>query len=89
MKRQKAAQSQKDLIIENQKEFQKHINSLFATDSGMLFAKYWLKDMGLFGYDDSKDGMGLVENKGAKRFYLKYVRPNLSESVKHKIEGQL
>lgn len=82
-------EKQKELAIENIEEFKKAVNSVFSGDAGLFFAKYWLKEMGLFDYDDNKDGVSLVENKGAKRFYLRYVRPNLSNEIRNKLEGQL
>ena len=85
LKRKEALQLSQEAL----KELGKACNSMFATDSGLYFAKCWLQEMGLFGYDESKDGMSLVESKGAKRFYLRYVRPQLTPQVKQLIEGQL
>jgi hypothetical protein len=45
--------------------------------------------MGIYDNNDDKDGVGLFEARGAKRFYLTYVRPYLTIDVKQKIEGQL
>ena len=77
------------LEIKNLEEFAKHVNSMFATDSGTLFAKYWLREMGLFTHEPKLDGAALVEDRGAKRFYLQYVRPYLTPEIKQQIEGQL
>lgn len=82
-------EKQKELAIESIEEFKKSVNSLFAGDAGLFFGRYWLKEMGLFDYDEQRDGISLVENKGAKRFYLRYVRPNLSKEVRNQLEGQL
>lgn len=89
LKAKEAAERAEARLIENKEQFIKDINSMLASDSGQNFAKAWLRHMGIYDNNDDKDGVGLFEARGARRFYLTYVRPYLTIDVKQKIEGQL
>lgn len=81
--------ARKAKIVDNIEQFKTQINLMFSTEAGKLFALVWLRSMGIFSDEEGKDGVGLFESRGAKRFYLTYIRPNLTITVRQQIEGQL
>lgn len=85
---QSERKKQEEQIIERMEEWKEAINRMFETNEGRMFAKYWLKSMGLFRMDSTLNPAQEIENRGMKAFYLRHVRPSLDRKIIMEIETQ-
>lgn len=88
IQQQAEKRKQQDIVIEREKEWKDVVNRLFSTDDGRYFAKYLLKDMRLFTADEHVNPAQEIEDRGRRRFYLKYIRPYLDRDVRVNVENQ-
>lgn len=78
----------KATILENEAEWKKVINRMFATEDGQFFAKYMLRYLGIFNIDNSNNQIKLIEDNGKRKFYLELIRPYLDAKTLNLIETQ-
>lgn len=86
---QSQQRKEKELIAqEHFDDYKKAANGIFSSPNGQFFAKYWLKDMGLFQSCEGLSHAAIVEQKFKQKFYLRYVRPYLDVATRNAIEGE-
>ena len=59
-----------ELVIENQKDYQKALNDMAASPSGSLVLKTLIKACGVFDPKNGVDGVALIENNAKRNLYL-------------------
>jgi len=86
MKKAKEKEKQEELKIEAAEEWKKLVNSIAASENGKTFLKFMVKASGVFNIDSQLNPAKLVEDRGRKEFYLKFIRPYLETSIRSEIE---
>lgn len=81
-------EKEQEIILEKEKDWALAVNRLFSTPDGEFFAKYFLRICYAFNVDNSKDQVTMLENRGARNIYFRYIRPYLDPVIRSKIENQ-
>jgi hypothetical protein len=88
LKEQAALRAQKEAVeIENIDEYKKALNGMASSEYGKLFLKTLLKYCNIFEYNNSLDGMKLIENNAKKNLYVYLIRQFLEPEIRRDIES--
>lgn len=86
VKRQQDEKLAKQRALEKNKDWIACVQRLAGTSDGKYFLRGLVEVSGVFTDDDQINPADLILQKGLKRFYLRYVRPNLDKPTTMEIE---
>lgn len=87
IKKREESANQKEILVENEKEYRLAVNRVYSTNEGKLLAKIMLRHNGMFKDENQLNPAGLIEEKGKRSYYLRYVRPYLENKLRMQIEN--
>lgn len=76
----------REIQVENEKEYMRALNGVAATPNGQIFLKQLIKCCKVFTVDEERDGVKLMEERGQRKLYLKFIRPYLDITLRRNIE---
>ena len=86
LKAREARDKQEAVILENQEEYKKALNSVIGTPNGALVFKTLIKACGVFAPDRGTDVASLIRQSEKRNVYLEFVRPYLTPELKQEVE---
>lgn len=81
-----ATKDQAQILVDNEKEWARVINLFASTDNGRYFFKILVRICGVFKVDADIAPTKMLEDKGAREVYNKWIRPYLDRSLRMDIE---
>lgn len=81
-----AQKDQEKILVDNEMEWARVINLFASTDNGKYFFKILVRICGVFKVDADATPSKMLEDKGAREIYNKWIRPYLDKSLRMDIE---
>lgn len=87
LQQQEEQQKQKEVVIENEREYRVAINRIFKKNEGKLLAKYMFKFSRMLQPYTKLNPAEMAETAILQAFYLKMIRPYLEPEIRMEIEN--